>query len=123
MARINDIRVSDNFKLYEFECNDGNHEVKLDPDLLDKLQALRTRINKPIYINSAYRTPDYNKKVGGSPTSQHLLGKACDIKVYGMNEEELLKHAKAVGFTGLGLYNKFIHVDVREKSAYWDYRR
>lgn len=127
---INDIKISENFRLYEFECNDGNHEVKLDPKLLELLQEFRTKKGKPIYINSAYRTPEHNKAVGGATDSAHLRGEAADITVRGMTSLQIAHLAEAIGFTGIGVYDNFCHVDVREKLKntvgrsydYWDYR-
>ena len=45
----------------------------------------------PIIINSGYRSPELNKKVGGSPTSNHLMGCAVDIRVYGL--EQAMRYA------------------------------
>ena len=42
-------------------------------------------------INSGYRSPELNKKVGGSPTSNHLTGCAVDIHVTGI--EQLVRYA------------------------------
>ena len=39
---------------------------------------------EPIRINSGYRSPQLNKKIGGAPSSNHLTGCAADIRVYGM---------------------------------------
>lgn len=44
------------------------------------LEVLRARCG-PIIINSGYRSKELNKKVGGSPTSNHLTGCAVDIRV------------------------------------------
>ena len=45
----------------------------------------------PIIINSGYRSSELNKKVGGSPTSNHLTGCAVDIRVYGI--EQAMRYA------------------------------
>ena len=42
------------------------------------LDPLREKVG-PIRINSGYRSPEHNKRVGGSPTSQHCKGEAVDI--------------------------------------------
>ena len=44
-----------------------------------------------IVINSGFRSPELNKKVEGSPTSNHLTGCAVDIRVYGI--EQALRYA------------------------------
>ena len=46
---------------------------------------------EPIRINSGYRSPQLNKKIGGVPTSNHLTGCAVDIRVLGM--EQLIRYA------------------------------
>jgi uncharacterized protein YcbK (DUF882 family) len=112
---INRIKVSENFYLNEFECNDGSHLVKLDSELLHKLQQLRTKLGRSIKINSGYRTPEHNKKVGGSPNSQHLLGTAADIVVSGINPIIVMREAILLGFKGVKAYSTFTHVDVRKE--------
>ena len=118
----NQIKLTPNFSLHEFQCNDGSHQVRLHPHLLERLQQLRTNLGRPIIITSGYRNPSHNQAVGGSPTSQHLLGTAADIKVAGITIDQLAHHAKEVGFTGIGRYPTFLHVDVRPQPSYWDYR-
>ena len=46
---------------------------------------------EPIIISSGYRSPDVNRKVGGSATSNHLTGCAVDIRVYGI--EQAMRYA------------------------------
>ena len=55
------------------------------------LEELRLRSGTPIVINSGYRSPQLNKKIGGVPTSNHLTGCAVDIRVSGM--EQLIVYA------------------------------
>lgn len=119
---MNKIKVSENFSLHEFQCTGAGQihdHVMLDEKLLELLQKLRTRINKPITINSGYRCPSRNAAVAGSPTSQHLYGKAADIAVPGMSPNAVAAAAEQVGFTGIGTYNTFTHVDVRPAPARW----
>lgn len=60
--------------------------VKLVDNILDPLREL---YGKPIHINSGYRSPLVNKKIGGAATSQHVRGQAVDIT--GGSKEENLK--------------------------------
>nr|WP_276203225.1 D-Ala-D-Ala carboxypeptidase family metallohydrolase [Pseudoponticoccus marisrubri] len=46
---------------------------------LDKLQALRDRLDKPLIVRSAYRSHEHNRAVGGATRSKHLDGAAFDI--------------------------------------------
>lgn len=64
-------------------------------------------------INSAYRSPEYNKSIGGSYKSVHMSGKAFDISKsgYGASEETFINTARATGFSGFGYYNDFNHID------------
>ena len=48
-------------------------------------------VEAPIIINSGYRSPELNKKVGGAPTSNHLTGCAVDIRVAGI--EQAIRYA------------------------------
>ncbi|WP_053954675.1 YcbK family protein [Inediibacterium massiliense] len=117
---MNNVYISKNFKLKEFECRDGSHLVKVDEKLIILLQILRDRVQKPIIITSGFRTEKYNQRVGGAKKSQHLLGRAADIKVPGVYPDEVAKIAKEIGFKGIGVYKNFTHVDVREGNmAFW----
>ena len=75
-------------------------------------------------INSAYRTKTHNAAVGGASKSQHLLGTAADIVV--PNTTPLLAAQYAEHLLGdrggIGVYNSFIHVDVRAARSRWDSR-
>ena len=124
---MNNIRISKNFKLREFQSPNG--EVKIHSELLDKLQKLRDHFGRPVIITSGYRTPEHNRAVGGAPDSQHLYGRAADIVVRGVPHDEVYRQAIRLGFRGVGRYNTHTHVDVRERTksgkAYdsWDYRK
>ena len=119
MYLLNDLNVSEHFKISEFKCNDGSQEIMLEYKLVKLLQKLRWVVGKPIKINSGYRTKTYNHKVGGSPRSQHLLGRAADIVVEGYTPSQIAELADQLGFDGIGIYDTFCHVDVRGYKARW----
>jgi uncharacterized protein YcbK (DUF882 family) len=123
------MRLEENFTLDEFNCRDGSEipeelipNVKL---LAENLQVLRNYVNRPIHIISGYRTPEYNKKISGARESQHMLAKAADIKVEGMEPwivHKIIEHLISEGHMmkgGLALYKTFVHYDIRGRNARW----
>lgn len=119
---MNDIQVSQNFKLSEFQCKCGCQQVKLHSELLKRLQAIRTETGRAVVINSGYRCPEHNKKVGGASNSQHLHGKAADIAIKGLPISEQRKICvKHFGDGGIGYANTYTHVDTRGVQARWNY--
>lgn len=111
---MNNIKISKNFKLKEFQSSDTK-TVKLDSKLLERLQLLREYIEKPIHITSGYRTPEHNKKVNGHPKSRHMKGKAADIRVYGLTVTFLQGICKIYDFDKVIPYHDkdFIHLQVK----------
>jgi len=53
------------------------------------LEPLRTKFDKPIMINSGYRSPDLCEAIGSKSTSQHAKGEAADIEIPGVDNAEL----------------------------------
>lgn len=100
-------------------CKEGKNEVKLDMELVYLLQRIRDRVGKPVKIISGYRSYWHNRKVGGAPKSQHLYGKAADIKVRGIRPIDLARIAEQEGAEGIGVYPVWVHVDVRGYKARW----
>jgi len=116
---INDIRLTPNFRLKEFACKHCG-TVKLDPELVRRLQAMRDELGNPIVINSGYRCPEHNRAVGGATNSQHLYGRAADIVCPGLTTAQLYKVAeKHFEDGGLGRYAGYVHVDTRVIKARW----
>lgn len=121
--------MTKNFHIKEFACKDGT-QVPLDLKhnavrLAVNLQKLRDYLGVPIIINSAYRHLDYNRSIGGSKDSQHLYAKAADIRTKEHTPKQIydaILHLISEGKMeegGLGLYNSFVHYDVRGKKARW----
>lgn len=91
------------------------------------LDELREYYGKPIYINSTYRSPEYNKAVGGKPNSLHVQFNAIDFTIADKADLEDLykrlnmwdysynfKFLPKYGSMGIGFYsNRFIHLDTR----------
>jgi len=117
--------LSKNFSNSELRCPCCLVQ-KVTPELVAALQKLRDIVDVPITIDSGYRCKKHNadRRVGGSPTSQHLLGTAADIVIAHMLPEEMKEAAllvEAFRDGGIGVYpnNGFIHVDVRGRRARW----
>ena len=109
-------RIAKNFHRDEFACKCGCGFDAVDLRLIEGLQKLRDIMQAPVHVNSACRCREHNASVGGAPKSQHLLGKAADIRVDGYTPEEVHDFAELLpefGNSGIIIYNTFTHVDVR----------
>ena len=124
MKDYNNLRVSKNFKLNEFESK-ISHEVILYHPLIKKLQKIRDIRKKPLIITSGFRTRDdhiriYQKKHGNKWEqyipwgSGHLTGKAVDISLKGHEDLTLFELAIKSGFKGVILNPErgYLHVDL-----------
>ena len=102
-----------NFSPAEIACR-GTGQLKLNLEALDKLQALRDRLGKPLIIRSAYRSPEHNRAVGGATRSKHMEGTAFDVAMANHDPGAFEAAARAVGFQGFGYYPRsgFMHIDL-----------
>lgn len=102
------------FKSGEFHrCIPPCNISSVDVNLLYRLDKLRELYGKPIILNSAYRTVEYERSVGRSGTSSHTKGLAVDIRCLDSRERLLLlKSALDVGFRRIGIYKRFLHLDI-----------
>ena len=82
------------------------------------IQSARTRLGKPVYINSAHRDWLHNIAIGGAPLSAHLFI-ALDVSLRGHDKLALYRVLKSVGFTSFGFYETFIHVDMRPGRSWY----
>lgn len=114
-------KISTNFRVREFCCSDGSDPIFIDSELVAILQKIRTHFGKPVTITSAYRTPTHNKKIGGTTFSQHLYGKAADIAVKSVSPKITATYVETLlpDRGGIGVYDTFVHVDVRGQKARW----
>ena len=120
LAKDGDKQLTENFKVREFRCKDGSDKILISPETVKILQSVRDYFGRPVKINSAYRTPAYNKKVGGVSSSQHVKGTACDIAVEGVPPKAVAAYLEAMfPDSGIGLYDTFVHIDTRGRKSYW----
>lgn len=121
-AKDGNKKLSTNFRVREFACTDGSDPIFIDSDLVTILQKIRSHFGKPITITSAYRTPAKNKACGGQAFSQHLYGRAADIKVSGVSPKKVAAYAEKLmpNKGGIGIYSTFTHIDVRATKARWN---
>ena len=128
------MKLTKNFSLKEFACHDGSVTPKDVVLRLQKvaiqLQVLRDFLEKPININSGYRSPSHNASIGGVKNSQHVLGNASDITIKGLTPEEVKEALEMLISSGhilqggIGIYNSFVHFDIgyNGKKRRWDNR-
>lgn len=122
------MKLTNNFSLSEFECKCGckmptfvKENVK---ELAENLQVLRDVVGR-IDLTNAYRCKEHNADVGGSTNSQHIKGKAADIKSNTLSPSEIasitddLMKSEKFKLGGIGMYNTFTHVDIRGYKARW----
>ena len=123
------MKLTEHFYKSEFDSKDG---AEMPPEVLDNIQdlaenleLLRRFFNKPITINSGYRSPEHNKAVGGAKNSQHKLGQAADIVVKDTPPEivaDVIEGLIRLGLMedgGIGRYETFTHYDRRGVNKRW----
>lgn len=98
-------------------CSPACSIEQVDETLLDMLDAARDIAGIPFVINSAYRSVSYERKHGRSGSSAHCLGLAVDIRcVDSLSRYRIIHALLAVGFKRIGIYSRFIHVDIADSS-------
>ena len=129
-AQKTNVQVTKNFNLSELEFRNTIPPAMIADatTLLKQLQVLRDHLGASVTIISGYRAPDYNASINGASNSQHMYARAADIKVAGKTSLEvhaaiskLIKEGKMLE-GGLGVYDDFVHFDVRGSKARWDER-
>ena len=126
-------RPSEHVTWSELACHDEDRtpypkEWELDrlPELMRAFERVREICGFPLLINSAYRTRTYNGRIGGAFRSQHIEGRALDLRP-STGSADLYKLREAAGkardeglLRGIGYYPTFVHIDTRPgKNATW----
>lgn len=124
------MKLTNNFTLEEFRSNKHNnpdhpvvqvpnHLISNVKELAENLQILRNVVDKPITVNSGYRTEEYNEAVGGAKNSYHKKAMAADIRIKGLKPEgvrEVILQLIEDGHMkqgGVIIYSTFVHYDIR----------
>jgi uncharacterized protein YcbK (DUF882 family) len=91
-------------------------EHPIDPRTLSLVYRIQTHFDVPeIRVVSGYRLPRAGSR------SNHGKGRAVDLIVPGVADEEVARFVRDVGFVGVGVYpvSQFVHVDIRPRSYFW----
>ena len=111
----------------ECPCCDRNRVTEA---FLERLEALRDKMQCPLYLTSAYRCPIHNDSVSQTGLNgPHTTGQAVDVLISYKKAFLLAKYAFALGFTGVGvnqrglLDKRFIHLDTLtvNRPRIWSY--
>lgn len=115
-------QVTEHLSYEEVACHDGTpyppewRFIRLIP-LADAFEYIRRVFGSPIIVDSAYRTEEYNRRIGGARNSQHVQGRALDLRPANGDRKglhEAVMQARRAGLiTGVGHYPTFLHVDTR----------
>lgn len=128
-------RLSKHFVVEEFDCHDGTKVQARDYNGLKLLcrkylEPLRARYGT-VTVHSGFRTRTYNAKIGGASNSFHIYtthdgnDQAADVSCARGKPTDWHKTLATIrrqelgGKGGLGLYNTFCHVDLRDYPANW----
>lgn len=104
-----------------------NEPTKMDPRLFDILWEVYREAgsSQPIHIISAYRSPETNgalrrRSKGVSEHSQHMLGKAMDVRLPDVDTGRLRAIAMRMQYGGVGYYpsSEFVHIDTGSVRAW-----
>lgn len=111
-----------NFTLSEFNCKETG-ENKMNPKFLEMIDKLRERCGFPFVVESGFRSAKHSIEVKKKSPGTHSKGIAADIRVVGGYQRyKIVSEAINMGFSGIGVDENFIHVDIREDTpVVWSY--
>lgn len=107
------------FKESEFQrCSPSCSLQDMDQDFMTLLDAIRTLAGIPLVLNSAYRSPAHEKKMGRAGTSSHCKGIAVDIRCSTFaNRWKIIDAAKRMGVRRFGIAPTYIHIDTDKSKT------
>lgn len=97
-------------------------DSRVKPQVVTGLEGISQAVGYQLQVTSAYRSPEYNRSVGGAKNSQHVQGNAVDIVQTGLSNAQRQAFIQAAidnGFTAIGVYNTFTHIDIRGAKIAW----
>ena len=89
----------------------NNNWQKVQQVVWVKLLRICELTGKSFIVTSGYRSAAYNRSIGAGSNSIHTSGYAIDIAVNASIREEVFLAAQRAGFTGIGIYSTFMHLD------------
>lgn len=117
------------FRVDEFRCRCGDCEfTDVHERLIEVLEHARVASGGAIHVTSGIRCLEHNARIGGARLSRHVpelyngIGMAADVSSRVMDPDQLaILLARYLGVDGgIGLYSQWVHVDVRNGSAFWE---
>ena len=89
----------------------NNNWQKVQPIVWVKLLRICEMTGKSFIVNSGYRSNAYSRSIGAASNSVHVSGYAIDIAVSFSIRDDVFLAAQRAGFTGIGIYSTFMHLD------------
>jgi len=96
-------------------------DTRINPQVATRWQRTQAAFGQEIRIESGFRDKKRNEKAGGAKHSQHVQGNAIDLDTGHLSKTQklrLIRTAVANGFTGIGVYNNNIHLDIGSTRAW-----
>ena len=117
--------MPNHFSHKELACKCGCGLQNTTDIQLSMLNNVRELVGVPMIVTSGSRCPEYNKKVGGVETSDHLTGQGTDVFCETSSMRfALIRSAIAIGFKRIGVAKDFIHLGSNNnnpRNVFWLY--
>lgn len=117
---LEELIASDIAKKHNLDNNPSESIIHNITRLAQLLESVRALFNKPIRVNSAYRSPEVNSLLGSKPTSQHCIGCAADIRIDGLTPDEIVRKIKDSNIVYDQLIREFdswVHISIPNEEG------